>query len=141
MKGPRPPHPSQAQGGTRDGAAFAAYPPDRYAGPEGEAAAWVRPASTPPELASPSGNATHYLATGEQTGGDFGLYRWVMGPGRSGPDPHFHRSITESFYVLTGSVRLHDGRGWLDAGPGDFLHVPPGACTASATSRGSRRRC
>jgi quercetin dioxygenase-like cupin family protein len=105
---------------------FAAYPPDRYAGPEGEASAWVRPASTPPELSSPSGNATHYLATGEQTGGDFGLYRWVMGPGRSGPDPHFHRSITESFYVLTGSVRLHDGRGWRDAAPGDFLHVPPG---------------
>ena len=55
-----------------------------------------------------------------------GLYRWVMGPGRSGPDPHFHRSITESFFVLTGSVRLHDGRGWRDAGPGDFMHVPPG---------------
>jgi quercetin dioxygenase-like cupin family protein len=49
-----------------------------------------------------------------------------MGPGRTGPDPHFHRSITESFYVLTGAVRLHDGRGWRDAGPGDFMHVPPG---------------
>jgi mannose-6-phosphate isomerase-like protein (cupin superfamily) len=105
---------------------FAAYPPDRYTGPEGAATAWVRPAATTPELSSSSGNATHYLVTGAQTGGDFGLYRWVMGSHRSGPDPHFHRSISESFYVLSGSVRLHDGRGWIDAGPGDFLHVPPG---------------
>ena len=54
----------------------------------------------------------------------FGLYRWDMGPKPSGPSPHFHRSITESFYVLSGTVRLHDGRGWLDAGPGDSFHVP-----------------
>jgi quercetin dioxygenase-like cupin family protein len=106
---------------------FAAYPPDRYTGAEGEAGAWVRPASAAAELPFSGGGAAHYLATGAQTGGDFGLYRWEMGPGRSGPDPHFHRSISESFYVLTGSVRLHDGRGWLDAGPGDFLHVPPGS--------------
>ena len=105
---------------------FAAYPPDRYAGPEGEASAWVRTASAPAELSSAGSTTTHYLATGAQTGGDFGLYRWEMGPRRSGPDPHFHRSISESFYVLTGSVRLHDGRRWLEAGPGDFLHVPPG---------------
>jgi quercetin dioxygenase-like cupin family protein len=49
-----------------------------------------------------------------------------MGPHRSGPSPHFHRSITESFYVLSGTVRLHDGRQWIDGGPGDFLHVPIG---------------
>jgi quercetin dioxygenase-like cupin family protein len=28
--------------------------------------------------------------------------------------------------VLSGTVRLHDGRRWLDAGPGEFLHVPIG---------------
>jgi quercetin dioxygenase-like cupin family protein len=72
------------------------------------------------------GSAAHYLATGQTTGGAFGLYRWEMGPRPSGPSPHFHRSITESFYVLTGTVRLHDGRGWRDAGPGDFFHVPIG---------------
>ena len=49
-----------------------------------------------------------------------------MGPGRGGPDPHFHRSITESFYVLSGAVRLHDGHQWIDGAPGDFLYVPQG---------------
>jgi mannose-6-phosphate isomerase-like protein (cupin superfamily) len=49
-----------------------------------------------------------------------------MGPGRGGPDPHFHRSITESFYVLSGTIRLHDGSDWVDGRPGDFLFVPQG---------------
>jgi quercetin dioxygenase-like cupin family protein len=49
-----------------------------------------------------------------------------MGPEPSGPGPHFHRGITESFYVLGGSVQLHDGQGWRTGTPGDFLHVPEG---------------
>ena len=68
----------------------------------------------------------HYLATGASTDGQLGLYRWEMGPGPGGPDPHFHRSITESFYVLSGTIRLHDGNGWTDGRPGDFLYVPQG---------------
>ncbi len=62
----------------------------------------------------------------EQTRGSFGLYRWTFGEAESGPDPHFHRSISEQFYVLSGEVRLHDGRGWVTARPGDFLYVPEG---------------
>src|SRR5689334_25123828 len=102
------------------------YPPPRYAGSAGETSAWVRSADTPADLPMGGGSVAHYLATGETTGGAFGLYRWEMGPRPSGPSPHFHRSITESFYVLSGTVRLHDGRGWRDAGPGDFFHVPVG---------------
>jgi len=44
----------------------------------------------------------------------------------TGPDPHFHRSISESFFVLSGTVRLYDGARWIDATAGDFLHVPEG---------------
>jgi mannose-6-phosphate isomerase-like protein (cupin superfamily) len=102
------------------------YPEPRYLGDAGEVSATFRGADHEPELSSPSGNATHYLATGAGTGGHFGLYRWVMGPGRSGPPAHFHRSITESFFVLTGTIRLYDGSRWLDGAPGDFLFVPEG---------------
>jgi len=77
-------------------------------------------------VSNPSGTTVHYLATGASTDGQLGLYRWEMGPGRGGPDPHFHRSITESFYVLSGTIRLHDGSDWVDARPGDFLYVPQG---------------
>ena len=102
------------------------YPADRYTGPGGEANASVRRADAPPELALEGGGAAHYLATGATTGGVFGLYRWEMGPRQTGPGPHFHRGITESFYVLSGTVRLYDGERWLDGAPGDFLHVPEG---------------
>ena len=47
-------------------------------------------------------------------------------PEVSGPDPHFHRTLTESFYVLTGTVRIYDGTRWIDTLPGDFVHVPEG---------------
>jgi quercetin dioxygenase-like cupin family protein len=49
-----------------------------------------------------------------------------MGSASTGPGPHFHRGITESFYVLSGTVRLYDGECWPDGCPGDFLHVPEG---------------
>ena len=101
------------------------YPEDRYTGASGEASATLRPDATPGEIQRGALTA-RYLATGASTDGQFGLYRWEMGPGRGGPDPHFHRSISESFYVLSGTVRLHDGRGWVDGRPGDFLYVPQG---------------
>jgi mannose-6-phosphate isomerase-like protein (cupin superfamily) len=102
------------------------YPEPRYHGATGEASATYRPADHAPELTYPSGNTAHYLATGASTGGTYGLYRWVMGPEPSGPGPHFHRTITESFYILTGRIRIFDGRGWRDCEPGDFVHVPIG---------------
>ena len=33
---------------------------------------------------------------------------WARSP--SGPDAHFHASISESFFVLSGTVRLYDGK-------------------------------
>jgi mannose-6-phosphate isomerase-like protein (cupin superfamily) len=53
-------------------------------------------------------------------------------PADQGPDPgigaapHFHRTMSESFFVVSGRVELYDGRRWIDAGPGDFVHVPEG---------------
>jgi mannose-6-phosphate isomerase-like protein (cupin superfamily) len=102
------------------------YPEPRYLGESGEVSAWLRPDGTEPETASPGGTRTHYLATGATTNGQFGLYRWEMGPKPSGPDPHFHRTISESFYILDGTVSLYNGTKWIDANPGDFLYVPEG---------------
>jgi quercetin dioxygenase-like cupin family protein len=102
------------------------YPEPLYLGTPGLVNATLRAAGHEPDLTYPSGGTVHYLATGESTGGQFGLYRWEMAAARSGPDPHFHRSISESFYVLTGTIRLYDGAHWLDGRPGDFMFVPEG---------------
>ena len=101
------------------------YPPDRYQGDTGEVSARLRPNDAPHDLESATG-WTDYLATGAATGGDYGLYRWHMSGPRSGPDPHFHKSLSESFYVLEGTVQLYDGSTWLAGRPGDFLYVPDG---------------
>lgn len=102
------------------------YPPARYLGSAGEVSAVYRPADVEPELTYASGGSCHYLATGASTNGQFGLYRWEMGPQPSGPDPHFHRSISESFYILAGTVRIYDGTRWLGCTVGDWVHVPEG---------------
>jgi mannose-6-phosphate isomerase-like protein (cupin superfamily) len=102
------------------------YPPPRYHGPEGDVSATYRPDGTAPELVYPNGTRVHYLSSGASTGGLFGLYRWECGPGVTGPDPHFHRSIAESFYILSGSMRIYDGREWIKATSGDYVHVPAG---------------
>jgi mannose-6-phosphate isomerase-like protein (cupin superfamily) len=102
------------------------YPPPQYTGESGLKEARLRPAGTQPEVRYKNGGTAEYLATGESTNGQFGLYRWNMSPTRSGPDPHFHRSISESFFVISGTIKLYDGHDWIDARPGDFLFVPEG---------------
>jgi uncharacterized RmlC-like cupin family protein len=43
---------------------------------------------------------------------------------------HHHADYDTSIYVVSGSLRMESGPGGghvVDAGPGDFLHVPKGA--------------
>jgi mannose-6-phosphate isomerase-like protein (cupin superfamily) len=102
------------------------YPDPRYLGASGEASATYRPTTDPPDVEYPNGNTVDYLAKGSLTRGLFGLYRYNMIPNAGGPGPHFHRTMTESFFVLSGTVQIYDGRTWVDTRPGDFIHVPEG---------------
>ncbi|TMB50755.1 MAG: cupin domain-containing protein, partial [Chloroflexi bacterium] len=43
---------------------------------------------------------------------------------------HFHRTFSESFYVLEGAIRLFNGRDWVEGAAGDFIHVPAGGIHA-----------
>lgn len=101
------------------------YPDPVYFG-DGEASATYRRTGHEAEIVYPNGTRCHYLAKGEWTRGLFGMYRWEMGPEPSGPGPHFHRTMTESFYVLSGTIRIFNGSEWIDTEPGDFVHVPEG---------------
>jgi mannose-6-phosphate isomerase-like protein (cupin superfamily) len=116
------------------------YPEARYHGESGETSGVLRRAATPPDLTVVSqgqiGTQVHYLGTGGTTGGKFGLYRWDMAARPSGPAPHFHRTISESFFILSGTIRLYDGNAWVDAMPGDYLHVPEGGIHAFRNESG-----
>jgi mannose-6-phosphate isomerase-like protein (cupin superfamily) len=103
------------------------YPDPRYLGNEGEISAIFRPAHDhQPDLTIGSRATTHYLATGKTTHGQFGLYKWEVKPNTPGANAHFHRTMSESFFVLSGKVRLFNGDRWVDATAGDFLYVPEG---------------
>jgi mannose-6-phosphate isomerase-like protein (cupin superfamily) len=113
------------------------YPEVRHRGATGEHSARLRRAGTPPDLVGPA-TEIGYLATAVQTDGEFGLYRYTMTGPPTGPGPHFHRTISESFYVLSGTVQLYDGGRWYDATAGDFLHVPVGGVHAFRNASGRR---
>jgi hypothetical protein len=81
------------------------YPEPRYHGERGEISAVYRSAQQKPELTIGAGTAVRYLATGASTHGQFGLYRWDAKPHTAGPAAHFHRTMSESFFVLSGMVR------------------------------------
>jgi len=102
------------------------YPPARYTAPEPEVSAWLRRGDDRPDYDSFGRVQYTYLANQKATGGDYGLYRSDIAPRGGGPGPHFHRAMSEAFFVLSGALRIYDGRDWVDAHAEDFCYVPPG---------------
>ncbi|GAA2273402.1 cupin domain-containing protein [Nonomuraea roseoviolacea subsp. roseoviolacea] len=111
------------------------YPSPRYYGETGEINAAFRPATATPDLVT-GGGAYHYLATTASTDGEFGLYRVDMNGAPGGPSLHFHRTISESFFILSGRMSLFDGERWVEATAGDFLYVPVGGLHAFRNDSG-----
>ena len=97
-----------------------------YAGEGGEISAVLVESDGSRKAVMRSGTVGRFIAPGSLTDGRFGLFRWEMPARSGGAGPHFHRTFSESFYVLAGTVRLFDGRAWTDAGSGDFLYIPDG---------------
>ena len=112
------------------------YPDVRYHGDKGEISATFRRAAQGPDLTIGLSSVVRYLATGDSTHERFGLYRWDFGPKPSVPRPHFHKTMSESFFILGGTVRLFNGEKWVDAIEGDFLYVPEGGVHAFANESG-----
>jgi quercetin dioxygenase-like cupin family protein len=84
----------------------------------------VRRAVDPPDLAGPP--SVRFVAPGAVTGGRFGLFEYRMAPHSPGPGPHYHRTFSESFYVLSGQLTIFDGERWSTFGAGDYAHVADG---------------
>jgi mannose-6-phosphate isomerase-like protein (cupin superfamily) len=97
-----------------------------YAGAGARSVAVHLPPDAVPSIEFKSGTVGRLIAPGSLTDGRYGLFRWDMPARTGGADPHFHRTFSESFFVLTGTVRLFDGGRWIDAPAGDFLYVPEG---------------
>ena len=64
-------------------------------------------------------------ASGERTGGAFGLIDHVLPAGWASPY-HVHRKEEESFYVVEGEMAFYVGDERIGAGPGSFVYGPRG---------------
>lgn len=100
-----------------------------YLGDTGEINAVYRPSGESTTVTRPVSTAT-FVAPGSVTNGQYGLFRWDMRPGSGGPDAHFHKTFSEAFYLLDGTVGLFNGDKWVDAKAGDYLYVPEGGVHA-----------
>jgi mannose-6-phosphate isomerase-like protein (cupin superfamily) len=100
-----------------------------YQPSDGEISAIYRPVPELPDVIGATSSMT-FVAPGRLTRRQFGLFRRDMHPHAGGPDAHFHRTYSESFYVLSGTVRIYDGRSWVDANAGAFVYVPKGGIHA-----------
>jgi quercetin dioxygenase-like cupin family protein len=67
-----------------------------------------------------------FKATRDATAGSFSLAEVTIEPGTSGPPPHSHRGLLDSFYVLAGTLTVRVGDDELEAPPGTYACVPPG---------------
>lgn len=80
----------------------------------------VRTMADHPLVDAGTGRSLRMVATGGVTDGRFGLVEYHLGPRTPGAAPHYHRTFSESFYVLSGELTLFvDGR-WQPYRPGDF---------------------
>ncbi|MEH1965683.1 cupin domain-containing protein [Nostoc sp.] len=67
------------------------------------------------------------LATGKDTGGEYGVYEAVMQPQSTIP-PHFHDQTDEAHYILEGEVEYQIDDQTIIATPGTFLNFTKGQC-------------
>jgi len=104
-----------------------------YVGDTGEINATYRPADEVEILIRPTVRNA-FVATGDVTNGEFGMFQYDMAPQAGGPAAHFHRTFSESFFILEGKVRLFNGDKWVEATKGDFLYVPQGGIHAFSNS-------
>ena len=92
--------------------------------PEPAGPVTVHRAADPPAIAGPP--SVRFIAPGSATAGRFGLFEYRMDARGPGPGPHYHRTFSESFYVLSGELTIFDGTRWTPFAVGDYAHVADG---------------
>lgn len=100
-----------------------------YVGDSGEINATYRPVGEVENLVRPN-TRVRFVAPGTVTDKQYGLFQYDMAPRAGGPGAHFHKTFSEAFFILGGTVRLYNGEQWMDATTGDFLYVPEGGIHA-----------
>ena len=86
----------------------------------------VRTVAAHPLVSNGSTSSLRMVAPGSVTGGRYGLVEYHVAPHSQGAAPHFHRTFSESFYVLSGQLTVYHAGSWDPFGPGDYALVHEG---------------
>jgi quercetin dioxygenase-like cupin family protein len=71
------------------------------------------------------GDVYRFLATGENTNGQYALWETIVPP-CGGPPPHVHSREEEGFYVLDGEITFYIGDERVVVSAGTFADMPVG---------------
>ncbi len=71
------------------------------------------------------GDVYRFLATGEDTNGQYAMWEAIVPPG-GGPPPHVHSREEECFFVLEGEITFQVGEDRVVATAGTFANMPVG---------------
>jgi quercetin dioxygenase-like cupin family protein len=85
------------------------------------------------------GDLYRFLATGEDTNGQYALWEAIVPPG-GGPPPHVHSREEEGFYILEGEITFTMGDQRLVASAGTFANMPVGTPHAFKNESGTVAR-
>jgi mannose-6-phosphate isomerase-like protein (cupin superfamily) len=90
-------------------------------------------------IATPT-SAMRFIASGAQTNKDYGLFEYAIPGNTGGAAPHYHRTFSETFYLLDGELEVLNGTDWVTAGPGDLVYVPRDSVHGFRNSRAEPAR-
>jgi quercetin dioxygenase-like cupin family protein len=78
------------------------------------------------ELKSPPTGETFNFVASARTAPD-GCFRfvWTLAPGKRGPGEHYHPTETETFEIISGTLRIWQNGIPKDYGPGEIVAVLP----------------
>ena len=86
----------------------------------------VRTLAEHPLISNGETSRLRMVAPGRATAGRYGLLEYHVAPHSPGASPHFHRTFSESFYVLTGELTIYAAGAWQPYRPGDYALVHEG---------------
>ena len=86
----------------------------------------VRPLADHPLVSNGPTSSLRMVAPGSRTAGRYGLVEYHVAPRSPGAAPHYHRTFSEAFFVLSGELTVFHAGTWEPFGVGDFALVHEG---------------
>lgn len=77
------------------------------------------------EILKVAGSKYRILKSGKETENKYSVIEMIIPPG-SGPIPHSHKNIQETFYIAEGKLEFQTQHNKIVANTGDFICIPLG---------------